>query len=105
VLVTGAHGLLGSWLTAALLQRGARVRVRIGATDLLTLDVHASVVARVDGEIARTFDAGAEESADDAADEGAPQAGPLTLAIETEAEPDATAGAMPAVLDDPVAAA
>jgi exoribonuclease-2 len=87
------------------LQRGARVRVRIGATDLLTLDVHASVVARVDGEIARTFDAGAEESADDAADEGAPQAGPLTLAIETEAEPDATAGAMPAVLDDPVAAA
>jgi CDP-glucose 4,6-dehydratase len=27
VLVTGAHGLLGSWLTAALLQHGARVAV------------------------------------------------------------------------------
>ena len=29
------------------LPRGARVRVRIGATDLLTLDVHASVVERL----------------------------------------------------------
>lgn len=86
------------------LQRGARVRVRIGATDLLTLDVHASVVARVDDEATRAFDAGAEEAADDAADEGAPQAGPLTLAIGTEGEPD-PADATPAVLDDPVAAA
>ncbi len=30
------------------LQRGAHVRVRIGATDLLTLDVHANVIARLD---------------------------------------------------------
>ncbi|HEX7438244.1 MAG TPA: RNB domain-containing ribonuclease [Caldimonas sp.] len=87
------------------LQRGARVRVRIGATDLLTLDVHASVVARLDDEATRAVDARAEESADDATDEGAPQAGPLTLAIGTEAEPDAMADATLAVLDDPVAAA
>ena len=35
-------------LGAEALPRGAHVRVRITGTDLLTLDVHASVVARLD---------------------------------------------------------
>ena len=48
------------------LPRGAHVRVRIAATDLLTLDVHASVVARLDDVAA---DAAAPESdADDPAE-------------------------------------
>jgi exoribonuclease II len=60
------------------LPRGAHVRVRIGGTDLLTLDVHASVVARID-------DAGsAETSVEAEADDGAENAGPLTLAIDMQ---------------------
>ena len=69
------------------LQRGARVRVRIGATDLLTLDVHASVIERLDGELP-----GSVEASDDSADDAAEQAGPLTLAIEAD---DSVAGAAP----------
>jgi exoribonuclease-2 len=64
--------------------RGARVRVRITGTDLLTLDVHASVLTRLD-------DAGT--TADDASvepDEGEDTAGPLALAIDVD---DAAAGA------------
>jgi exoribonuclease-2 len=58
------------------LPRGAHVRVRIGGTDLLTLDVHASVVARLEQAVVTAADAAADEI-DDA--EGA---GPLTLAID-----------------------
>jgi exoribonuclease-2 len=57
------------------LPRGARVRVRIASTDLLTLDVHASVLARID-------DTAAAASADADADEAGDSAGPLTLAID-----------------------
>jgi exoribonuclease-2 len=62
------------------LPRGARVRVRITGTDLLTLDVHASVIARID-------DAGtpADEPCDESeAEEAADSAGPLTLAIDVQ---------------------
>ena len=75
------------------LPRGAHVRVRIGATDLLTLDVHASVVARLDDA---QVDAGASESESDDATESA---GPLTLAIDVQgddAEAAATADTVPA---------
>jgi exoribonuclease-2 len=64
------------------LPRGARVRVRVGGTDLLTLDVHASVVARIDDA---SF--AADAAADDAGDDAVEAAGPLTLAIDLE--PDA----------------
>jgi exoribonuclease-2 len=57
------------------LPRGARVRVRIASTDLLTLDVHASVLARID-------DTAAAASAYADADEAGDSAGPLTLAID-----------------------
>ena len=82
------------------LPRGTRVRARIGATDLLTLDVHASVLERLGDEPARAADA--VEAVDDAADELAEQAGPLTLAIETDGD---SADSTPVTLDDPVAAA
>ncbi len=62
------------------LARGAKVRVRISGTDLLTLDVHAVVTAQ----------RGAEETADDAGDEALDNAGPITLAIDLqEPAPDA----------------
>ena len=65
------------------LPRGAAVRVRIGSTDLLTLDVQASVTARLD-DPAATAGSMALNEAD--LDEAADAAGPLTLAIDLQAD-------------------
>ena len=69
------------------LPRGSGVRVRVGAADLLTLDLAASVVAR------RTEPAGADfgpadaaEGADD--DDAQSVAGPLSIAIDVDAGPE-----------------
>ena len=75
------------------LGRGTGVRVRIGAIDLLTLDVAASVVARLDAAAADSGDASA--AADDDESESA---GPLAIAIDVAPE---EAGVEP----DPIAAA
>jgi exoribonuclease-2 len=56
------------------LPRGTRVRVRLGAPDLLTLDLNATVVARLDTAAVAADAAGAED------DE--PAAGPLTIAVD-----------------------
>ena len=62
------------------LARGARVRVRLGAADLLTLDVNASVV----GQLAET---GTPDTAAGAEDDE-PAAGPLTIAVDVaDADP------------------
>jgi exoribonuclease II len=74
------------------LGRGSAVRVRVGAIDLLTLDVAASVVARLDVDSTQRADAAANE------DDDADSAGPLAIAIDVAAE---EAGVEP----DPVAAA
>jgi exoribonuclease-2 len=59
------------------LPRGAKIRVRVGAVDLLTLDLSASVIARLDaGAVA----AAAAEGADASEDEDA--AGPLAIAVD-----------------------
>ena len=76
------------------LPRGAHVRVRIGGTDLLTLDVHASVVARLDDASPADMAAATAAEPDADADDGTDNAGPLTLAIDvqdggTEASPAA----------------
>ena len=74
------------------LARGSAVRVRVGAIDLLTLDVAASVVARLgDAAPAAAEVAGAD-------DDDADAAGPLAIAIDVAA-PEAGLEA------DPVAAA
>ncbi|MBS0448088.1 MAG: RNB domain-containing ribonuclease [Proteobacteria bacterium] len=65
--------------------RGTRVRVRIAATDLLTLDVHASVVTKLD--TAAPVDAAPETEADEAD----AAAGPLALAIDVNAIDEAEA--------------
>ncbi|HSC64313.1 MAG TPA: RNB domain-containing ribonuclease [Caldimonas sp.] len=75
------------------LGRGTGVCVRIGAIDLLTLDVAASVTARLEAEPAASDDPGG--AADD--DEGE-SAGPLAIAIDVAPE---EAGVEP----DPIAAA
>ena len=63
------------------LGRGTGVRIRIGAIDLLTLDVAASVTARLAAEPAASGDEAA--TGDD--DEGE-SAGPLTIAIDIAPE-------------------
>ncbi len=73
------------------LPRHAKVRVRITGVDELTLDVHASVVARLDE--ATATDQGESEGGDD--DEVLDNAGPLTLAIDVT-DADAPAGEAPA---------
>jgi exoribonuclease-2 len=77
------------------LGRASAVRVRVGAIDLLTLDVAASVIARLGAEPARA----GTDSADGTAsgdDDDADSAGPIALAIDVAAEP--------AVESDPAAA-
>ena len=58
------------------LPRGAHVSVRVAGCDLLTLDVHGSVVARLDGAVAADTDTDADDAAD--------AAGPLLLAIDMQ---------------------
>ena len=72
------------------LPRGAHVRVRVGGTDLLTLDVHASVSVRIDQAAAAVV-----EAADDDVDE-AESAGPLTLAIDLKDDEAGAAAALEA---------
>ena len=68
------------------LPRNARVRVRINGCDLLTLDLHASVAARIDDPATTADDAvqAAQADGDDDGDDAgaAESAGPLTLAID-----------------------
>ncbi len=76
-------------LGADSIARGTHVRLRITGTDLLTLDVHANVIARIDD----TSAAEEADSGDDAdAEEGA---GPLTLAIDVQADEAVDAGTQP----------
>ena len=74
------------------LARGSRVRARVAGIDLLTLDLHATLLAKLDAEVTPA----AEEAADEEAElEGS---GPLTLAIDVSDETaaaDATAQPAP----------
>jgi exoribonuclease-2 len=69
------------------LPRGSRVRARITGMDLLTLDLHAALAARLD--LAPPATAEDEEVAEDEVE----ASGPLTLAIDLD---DGAAGAEPA---------
>jgi exoribonuclease-2 len=62
--------------------RGARVRVRVTGCDLLTLDVFANLVARLDDPGTTADDAVVPDETD--AEDGSASAGPLTLAIDLQ---------------------
>ena len=81
------------------LPRGARVRVRITGTDLLTLDVHANLLQRLDDPSTTQDDA----VVDDAEADEAAVAGPLTLAIDVAEEGTDAPAAEPAVASAPAA--
>jgi exoribonuclease-2 len=63
------------------LPRGARVRVRVTGSDLLTLDLHASVLQRIDDPATAADDAPVDETEAEEATAGA-----LTLAIDVAEE-------------------
>ncbi len=67
------------------LPRGARVRVKLGEIDEIMLDVHGTVIERLD---APAQDAGA----DDEGGEDEPVAGPIAIAVDLE-EAEAVAAA------------
>ena len=72
------------------LPRNTRVRVRITGIDLLTLDLHASLAARLDGTAGATTGVADDIAADDNADDDDAQAAtPLALAFDLG---DAAAG-------------
>jgi len=78
--VAGAQGL----------PRGARVLVRLGDIDLVSLDIHGSVTARLDAEP----DANARQALEDEFDDDT-VAGPIAIAMDVS-EADATEAALPA---------
>ena len=69
------------------LPRGTHVRVRITGSDALTLEVHANLVARLDGEPAGTA------AVDDDSDDESAGAVPLALAIDIDEPAEATEAA------------
>jgi exoribonuclease-2 len=72
--VLGAAGAQG-------LPRGARVRVRIGSIDEITLDVHGTVIERLD-PLPETDAALADDEAD--AEESELAAGPISIAVDMD---------------------
>ena len=81
------------------LPRGARVRVKLGDIDEITLDVMGTVVERLDAVI----ETGVQTTADDEDDDDEPAAGPIAIAVdmsdaasEAVAEPQAASGDNPA---------
>ena len=75
------------------LPRGARVRVKLGEMDLITLDINGTVVERLDvpvaGDAAPT---GAVDAQGDEGDEGEDDevAGPIAIAVDVSESPDAS---------------
>jgi exoribonuclease-2 len=72
------------------LPRGARVRVKLGEMDLITLDINGTVVERLDVPVAG--DAAATETVDAEADEGEDDevAGPIAIAVDVSESPDSS---------------
>jgi exoribonuclease-2 len=73
-------------LGAQNLPRGARVRVRLGTVDEIALDVHGTLVERLDNPA----DPSDDGPVDDAEDDDTVQAGPIAIAVDVN-EPEAGA--------------
>ena len=73
------------------LPRGARVRVRLTGSDLLTLELQATLLARIEAPAAADADVAQVEPE---AEDESPDAGALRLAIDLD-EPAAAADAVP----------
>jgi exoribonuclease-2 len=74
--VLGAQGL----------PKGARVRVRLGEVDAITLDVHGTVLERLDAMTAPVL-----ESEDEGEEDEEAVAGPIAIAVDVSEDPAAAA--------------
>jgi exoribonuclease-2 len=83
------------------LQRGTRLMAKVQGMDLLTLDLHATLLARLDSEAAQASDAAGEDD-EDLSEASAP----LALAIDVNAsdEEAATSGPAPTTPTTPTPA-
>jgi exoribonuclease-2 len=82
-LVLGAMGALG-------LPRGARVRVKLGEIDEITLDVFGTVIERLDTEAEAASSAAQADDSDDGEEELS--AGPISIAVDvSEPAPESAA--------------
>ena len=82
-------------LGAGNLPRGARVRVKLGDIDEITLDITGTVIERLDAPVGDSSDDGADDSGDgDDHDDAEVAAGPITIAVDIS-DPQ------PAPADDP----
>jgi exoribonuclease-2 len=77
--VVGAQGL----------PRNARVRVKLGDMDLITLDVQGTVLERLDVPVSAS-DAPAADAAPDDAEDDEDVAGPIAIAVDVSDSPEAT---------------
>jgi exoribonuclease II len=82
LLALGAQGL----------PRGARVRVKLGAIDEITLDISGTVIERFDAQIEEAAGAQEAEQADDGEEDLA--AGPISIAVDVN-EPELEAAPAP----------
>nr|WP_315487915.1 RNB domain-containing ribonuclease [uncultured Rhodoferax sp.] len=71
------------------LPRGARVRIKLGEMDLITLDISGTVVERLDTPMAT--DSSADEAGDDGDDDEV--SGPIAIAVDVSDAPSETAEA------------
>ena len=74
------------------LPRGARVRVKLGAIDEITLDIHGTVIERLDDPLDSSDDAPLDDAAEDEDDVAA---GPIAIAVDVN-EADSTSADTPA---------
>ena len=73
-------------LGAQNLPRGARLKVKLGAVDEITLDLHGTVIERLDDP-----DDTSDDGPVDDTDEDDTSAGPIAIAVDvTEVEPVST---------------
>ena len=79
------------------LPRNARVRVRLGDIDEVTLDIHGTVVERLDA-VAETDNVNQDDAGDDDEDAGA---GPIAIAVDMSEGPVGDADTSPPASDHP----
>ncbi|MFZ2649898.1 MAG: RNB domain-containing ribonuclease [Burkholderiaceae bacterium] len=80
------------------LRRGLRVRVRVTGTDLLTLDLHAGLIAQIDAAPASTAANDLETDLDESP-QGQDSAGPLSFAIDIAPDAAELEASLPADVD------
>jgi exoribonuclease-2 len=73
------------------LPRNAKVRIKLGEMDLITLDVHGTVVERLDTPAEDNAGIDNATPASDDADDGDDVAGPIAIAVEVNDSPEVAA--------------